>query len=138
VDVGQRGSSLVAVARIAEAIQPVARGSKYEDPLAAALARAGLGRVNGGGSLLGPHRQVVSVDIELVLRDPDRALQFARTTLLALGAPAGSQLLFLRNGRPRALAIATGEEFDHEPTLEALARRLALAQTEIDEDENWD
>jgi len=124
--VGQRGSSLVAVARIAEAMDSVARGTRYEDPLAAALQGAGLGRVNGGGSLLGPQRQVVSVDIELLLRDLDGALQFARTTLAALGAPVGSQLLFLRKGRPRALTIATGEEFDHEPALEALARRLAL------------
>ena len=129
----QRGSAFIAVAQIAEALLPVARGSKYEDPLDAALQRAGLGSVNGGGSLLGAQRQVTAVDVEVALRDLDGALQFARATLLSLGAPAGSLLLFLRDGRPRALAIATGEEFDHQPALDALARRMAGVQ--VDEHE---
>ncbi len=129
-------SKFIAVAEIAEAILPIARGSKYEDPLAAALEGAGLGSVIGGGSLLGTNcKEVISVDVEIVLRDLDGALQFARTTLLALGAPAGSLLLFLRDARPRALAIATGEEFDHQAALVALERRMALFPVDDEEDE---
>ncbi|HEV2269263.1 MAG TPA: hypothetical protein VGR92_07380 [Steroidobacteraceae bacterium] len=131
----QRGSKFIAVAQIAEAILPVARGSKYEDPLDAALKSAGLGSVNGGGSLLDAQRQVASVDVEIALRDLDGALQFARATLLSLGAPAGSLLLFLRDGQPRALAVATGEEFDHQPALDALGRRMALLPVADDGDE---
>lgn len=114
---------------------PVARGSKYEDPLDAALKSAGLGGVNGGGSLLDAQRQVESVDVEIALRDLDGALQLARTTLLTLGAPGGSLLLFLRDGRPRALAITTGQEFDHPPAVDALERRMALLPVDDEEAE---
>ena len=131
----QQGPAFLAVAQIAEAILPVARGAKYEDPLDAALRGAGLGRVNGAGSLLNAQRQVVSVDVEIALRDLDGALQFARTTLLSLGAPAGSLLLFLRDGQPRAVAIATGEEFDHQPAMDALERRLAVLPVDDNEEE---
>lgn len=134
VVVSQRGSAFVAIAQIAEALLPVARGTKYEDPLDGALKRAGLGSVTGGGSLLGAQRQVRSMDVELALRDLEGALQFARTTLLSLGAPTGSLLLFVRDGRARALDITTGKEFDHEPALDALARRLASPESEYDEE----
>ena len=134
----QRGSKFIVVAQIAEAILPVARGSKYEDPLDAALKSAGLGSVNGGGSLLDAQRQVESVDVEIALRDLDGALQFARTTLLTLGAPGGSLLLFLRDGRPRALAITTGQEFDHQPAVDALERRMAMLPVDDEEDEEED
>lgn len=133
--VSQRGSRFIVVAQIAEAILPVARGSKYEDPLDAALKGAGLGSVNGGGSLLDAHRQVESVDVEIALRDLDGALQFARTALLALGAPGGSLLLFLRDGRPRALAVTTGQEFDHQPAVDALERRMGMLPVEDEEED---
>ena len=130
----QQARAVIVVAHIAEAIQPIARGTKYEDPLEAALKGAGLGSVNGGGSLLSAQLQVASADIELALRDLNGALQFARTTLLTLGAPAGSLLLFLRDGRPRALDIATGKEFDHQPAMDALERRLALSGVDDDDE----
>lgn len=133
--VSQRGSAFIAVAHIAEAILPVDRGAKYEDPLDAALKSAGQGSVNGGGSLLSEGCQVTSVDVELVLRDLDGALKFARTTLLSLGAPTDSLLLFLRDGRPRAVDIATGREFDHQPALEALERRMGLSSVDEDDEE---
>lgn len=128
-------SRFIAVAQIAESMLPVARGSKYEDPLDAALRKAGLGSINGGGSLLDAHGQVESADVEIALSDLDGALQFARTTLLELGAPGGSLLLFLRDGRPRALAITTGQEFDHQPAVDALERRMAILPVDDEEDE---
>jgi len=132
--VSQQKAVFIAIAQISESLLPIARGVRYEDPLDAALKAAGLGRVNGGGSQLSAQWQVASVDIELALWNLDDALQFARITLLSLGAPTGSLLLFLRDGRPRALAIATGEEFDHEPAHDALARRLAVPQLDDDEE----
>lgn len=133
----QRAPAIIVVAHIAEAIQPIARGNKYEDPLDAALRGAGLGRVNGGGSLLGAQCQVESVDIELALRDLEGALEFSRATLLSLGAPAGSLLLFLRDGRPRAVDVATREEFDHQPTQNALERRLRVDGVDgVDDDDD--
>lgn len=131
----QRGSAVIVVAHIAEAIAPVVRGARYEDPLDAALRGAGLGKVNGGGSLLGAQRDVASVDVEMALRDLDGALQFARVTLLSLGAPAGSLLMFLRDGSPRALAVATGEEFDHRSAVDALERRMVFPEIDDEEEE---
>ena len=133
----QQAPRFIAVAQIAEAIAPIDRGVKYEDPLDETLRGAGLGRVNGGGSLLGAQCQVVSVDVEIALRDLDGALEFARATLLSLGAPTGSLLLFLRDGRPRALDMETGKEFDHQPAMDALERRMALGQGD-DADEDVD
>ena len=121
----QQGPFIV-VAHIDEAIPPVARCGKYEDPLDASLREKGLGQVNGGGSLLNATHQVASADIEISLRDLDGALQFVRASLSRLGAPANSLLFFLRDGTPRALDIASGAEFDHPAALNALARRLAL------------
>jgi hypothetical protein len=115
----------IVVAQIAEAIQPTARGSKYEEPLNRALLDAGMGEVNGGGSRLGARLEVESADVELSLKDLDGALQFARMTFVTLGAPAGSWLLFYRQGRPRGLPIVMGaEECDSPAAAEAFDRRL--------------
>src|SRR5688572_5798449 len=44
-----------------EAIQPIDRGERYEDPLQAALEDAGLGDVSGGGSSIDEEHGIVYV-----------------------------------------------------------------------------
>jgi hypothetical protein len=48
---GQEAAQFVFV-RIPQALQPLERAAKYEDPLNAALTRLGVGEVSGGGSQL--------------------------------------------------------------------------------------
>jgi hypothetical protein len=122
----------IVIANIAEAIQPVARGEKYEDPLNAELKRAGAGAVTGAGTTLDERFQVASVDVELSLADLEGSLVFACTTLVRLGAPTGSRLLFLRNERPRSLAIAPdAKEQDCPEALAALRRRLVAHEKPV-------
>jgi hypothetical protein len=119
----------IVVANIIEAIQPVARGAKYEDPLNAELKRARAGAVTGAGTQLGERLQIASVDIELALADLEASLAFACEALARLGAPAGSRLLFLRDDRPRSLSIAPDAvESDCPEALAALERRLVLPE----------
>lgn len=83
--------------RIPESILPIERGSKYEDPLQAALEAAQLGEVSGGGSLLGApaadgSRSVASCGIDIDLVELEPGLDLLRARLPALGALPGTQL----------------------------------------------
>jgi len=107
------GAPFTVVARIAEPIQPAARGAKYEDPLSAVLVQQGCGQVTGGGSQLNERFEIATVDVDMKLANLEDALALARTTLVTLGAPRGSALHFLRNGKPRTLPIhGDGPETD--------------------------
>jgi hypothetical protein len=80
------------LARVFEHIEPIDRGSRYEDPLSEALESAGIGRVTGGGSQLTEAGRIEFADIELELVDLQDALQAAVQTLERAGAPQGSEI----------------------------------------------
>ncbi|MDR7191940.1 hypothetical protein [Luteimonas terrae] len=89
--------------RIPEAIWPVARGEKYEDPIDAALRGAGLGEVTGGGSQLGPSApdgtptiEWVGIDVEL--SELERGLPLLKRELRRIGAPAETAIESRRGG----------------------------------------
>ncbi|MBN9691834.1 MAG: hypothetical protein J0M24_16455 [Verrucomicrobia bacterium] len=84
------------IAKILDSVEPMERGEKYEDPLAAVLEERGLGEVTGGGSQLNDRFQVAYVDIEIRLADLDEALELTKKSLRKLGAPPGSELRFAR------------------------------------------
>jgi len=100
-------------ARLLEPIQPIARGERYEDPLHAALQKAGLGEVDGGGSQLAANGEVSFAEVAIYLADLDGAVQLTKDTLESAGAPAGSELIFgpeaarapLAIGRLQSLAV---------------------------------
>ena len=74
--------------RIPEALGPVDRGAKYEDPLADALGE--LGDITGGGSQLGEGQSIAYCGIDVVVNDRDRGLTVIRQSMRAIGAPAGT------------------------------------------------
>jgi hypothetical protein len=80
------------LARFYEHIEPIDRGSRYEDPLNDALEAAGIGRVTGGGSQLTEEGRIEFADIEIELVDLDTALQAAVDALERAGAPHGSEI----------------------------------------------
>src|SRR5262245_39731545 len=100
-------------ARLWEPIQPIARGERYEDPLDAALKKAGLGEVDGGGSQLAANGEVSFAELAIYLADLDGALQLTKDSLESAGAPEGSELIFapeaarapLAFGRLQSLAL---------------------------------
>ncbi len=57
-----------------EPLQPLERGSRYEDPLEAELQLAGVGFVSGGGSSLGPEGADGSAEIEFCGVDVERMM----------------------------------------------------------------
>lgn len=86
-------------------VMPVERGSKYEDPLQDALAKAKLGEVTGGGTALTKEKQIDYVGVDLELANLDTALELARKTLAACGAPKGSVLQYDKDGKSIELPI---------------------------------
>lgn len=91
VALAQSATTFVFV-KINESIMPTERGKKYEDPLDAALKKAKLGEVTGGGSSLSKERKIewVGVDVELI--DLGEGLPFLKRKLIELGVPKGSTL----------------------------------------------
>lgn len=85
--------------RINEAIMPIERGHKYEDPLDEALKTAKLGEVTGGGTSLSKERNIEWVGIDVSLIDLDRGIPFLKQKLIDLGAPQGSILEYQLQGR---------------------------------------
>ncbi len=91
--------------KVAESIQPVARGEKYEDPLDSALKQAKLGEVTGGGSSLTKEKQIEWVGIDVELTNLMRGIPFLQAKLRELGAPKGSTLEYEVNGKKVVLAV---------------------------------
>ena len=103
----QRATTFVFV-KVAESIQPIARGSKYEDPLDAALKAAKLGEVTGGGSSLSKDRKIEWVGVDVELTDVMKGVPFLRRKLIELGAPKGSTLEYEFNGKRIELPVHEG------------------------------
>lgn len=95
-------------AKMWEAIQPIARGERYEDPLQDALEAAGLGEISGGGSSFDREHGIefVGVDIDLASLD---CLDLVKRVLEEAGAPKGSELQFERDGEPQAIPFGVTE-----------------------------
>lgn len=87
----QQASTFV-FAKITDSVMPLERGSKYEDPLDAALKKAKLGEVTGGGSSLTKERKIEWIGVDMELSDVVKGIPFAKSTLRRLGAPKGSTL----------------------------------------------
>jgi hypothetical protein len=97
------------VARIAEHIEPINRGDRYEDPLDAALRELTLGEVVGGGTEFSEDEGVKFGDIEIEVVNLDRGIEACLRVLDQLGAPAGSFLLVDIDGQERAIPFGHKE-----------------------------
>lgn len=97
------------VATLWEAIQPLDRGERYEDPLIEALESEGLGGVCGGGSQLSDECGIEFVDIEIELGDLQRGLAVARKVLEQQGAPKGSRLRYSEHGVDKTIEFGVSE-----------------------------
>ena len=87
-----------------EALGPIDRGDKYEDPIIDELERLDLGEVSGAGTQLGDEgpdgkRPIVSCGIDVDTHDLDGARAALRELLPSLGCPRGTQLQFDASGR---------------------------------------
>ncbi len=94
----QQNSTFVFV-KINEAIKPIDRGNKYEDPLDNALKKAKLGEVTGGGSSLSKERKIEWVGVDVELLNIEKGIPFLKKKLVELGAPKGSTLEYQYQGK---------------------------------------
>jgi hypothetical protein len=103
-------ASITLIARLYEHIEPLDRGTRYEDPLDAALRERGLGEVTGGGSQLTDSGEIEFADVEINVTNLDDALPVIVSTLEASGAPTGTELIgnagvLRRLGRHQSVAV---------------------------------
>ncbi|MGP1397941.1 MAG: hypothetical protein ACTS3R_20740 [Inquilinaceae bacterium] len=91
-------------------LQPLDRGTFFEDPLDLWLKDKKLGEVTGGGTALNPDsRAIVSCDVEVRLADAsERVLHMVTGALERLGAPKGSHLTLEGSGEERPLGHFEG------------------------------
>jgi hypothetical protein len=105
--------------RIPEAIEPLDRGEKYEDPLEQALESTGLGSVTGGGEMLSApdgdgRREIEYCGIDIDLFDPERGLELLRRELKRLDAPKGTVLEYMLDGIRYETDIYDRDVYDRE------------------------
>jgi hypothetical protein len=98
------------LARITEHVEPLERGERYEDPLAAFLNEHGLGEVTGGGSQLNANGEIEFADVELELVNLDDAITKLVQQLEAMGAPFGSSIQFAAESGREALPFGKYEQ----------------------------
>jgi hypothetical protein len=89
--------------KIPASIEPLDRGSLFEDPIDSALKPKGLGYVSGGGSLLGrPQsdgtRKIEFCGIDIDTTDRVAVLQILRSLLPDLGLPLATELHYTADG----------------------------------------
>jgi hypothetical protein len=98
------------LARITEHVEPLERGERYEDPLAAFLHERGLGEVTGGGSQLNAEGEIEFADVELELVNLDDAITQLVRQLEAMGAAFGSSIQFAADSGREALPFGKYEQ----------------------------
>src|SRR5262245_39835212 len=93
-------------------LQPMDRGTVFEDPLDEILRKAGIGGIDGGGTQLAEGGEIAFCDIEIETKDlSDATLAKIVEILERLGAPKGSKLRSsdlesdLQFGRCEGLAV---------------------------------
>ena len=87
-----------------EAIGPMDRGDKYEEPIIDELERLGLGEVSGAGTALGDEgpdgrRPILSCGIDVDTNDVAATRAALRALLPKLGCPKGTQLQYTISGK---------------------------------------
>lgn len=93
IDMSKTGQVSFLVAQLNARLQPIHRGSFFEDPLNAALDRAALGQITGGGTLQDVTGEIEYCDIEIEITGRvAEATRCVIETLETLGAPKGSKL----------------------------------------------
>lgn len=79
-------------AKLLEKIGPIDRGERYEEPLDAALKKAGLGECDGGGTMQAKDGEIEYIGLDLQLNDLERGIPFVIRFLEKRGVAAGSTL----------------------------------------------
>jgi hypothetical protein len=85
--------------KINESISSADRGTKYDDPLAAALKDANAGEVVGGGNSVNKQGKIEWAGIDLEVNNLDLSIPLIKQKLIDLGAPKGSTIEYRNGGK---------------------------------------
>ena len=85
--------------KINESISTDDRGTKYDDPLAAALKEGNLGEVVGGGNSVNKAGKVEWAGIDLEVTDLQKSIPIIKQKLIDQGAPKGSTIEYHSGGK---------------------------------------
>ncbi|HEX7641622.1 MAG TPA: hypothetical protein VF472_05350 [Burkholderiaceae bacterium] len=85
--------------KINESISTDDRGTKYDDPLGAALKEGNLGEVVGGGNSVNKAGKVEWAGIDLEVTDLQKSIPVIKQKLIDLGAPKGSTIEYHSGGK---------------------------------------
>lgn len=85
--------------KINESISTDDRGTKYDDPLAAALKDANLGEIVGGGNSVNKAGKIEWAGIDLEVTDLQKSIPVIKQKLIDLGAPKGSTIEYHSGGK---------------------------------------
>src|ERR1700739_2699155 len=85
--------------KINESISTDDRGTKYDDPLAAALKEGNLGEVIGGGNSVNKAGKIEWAGIDLEVTDLQKSIPVIKQKLIDLGAPKGSTIEYHSGGK---------------------------------------
>jgi hypothetical protein len=100
---------LFAYAQLNARIMPLDRGERYEDPLAEALEKSGVGEITGGGSLQSENGEIEYCGIDIDLFEVAKGVPFVCDFLAKCGAPKGSKLQYEHNGEKVEVPFGTRE-----------------------------
>lgn len=115
-DADQASQGEFVYVKIPEALMPLDRGDKYEDPLHEILEAKNAGATTGGGSSLGDERAdgtrpIEFVGIDLDLFDLESGLPVLREALIELAVPADTEIHYTR-GDSKLLDRFTGGSWE--------------------------
>jgi hypothetical protein len=105
-----REEALFVYVKIPAPIMPIERGKRFEDPLDAALRKADVGEVTGGGSeLTAPDAQgrqgIEYCGIDVDLYDASKGIPFLRAELARLAVPPGTVLEYTLAGKKNEVKV---------------------------------
>lgn len=91
--------------KINEPLSSADRGTKYDDPLAAALKDANAGEVVGGGNSVNKQGKIEWTGIDLEVNDLQKSIPLIKQKLIDLGAPKGSTIEYRSGGKKVVVPI---------------------------------
>ena len=81
--------------KIPEAVQPIERGEKYEEPLWDEFEKDNSGEIIGGGTMMDTDKNIEYCGIDVTVADVEKGLEIMRRVLIKQGAPEGTLLIQL-------------------------------------------
>jgi hypothetical protein len=81
--------------KIPEAVRPIERGERYEEPLWDEFEKDNSGEITGGGTMMDTDKNIEYCGIDVTVADVEKGLEIMRMVLIKQGAPEGTLLIQL-------------------------------------------